>query len=283
MRQSTSYSRFVRIRWIVVLYAVASGPQACAKEFYHQFRGQSPHPAMKVYGKEADQFVRRELDGIRITLPAEREGRSVVGVSPVFSVAGDFEITFSYEVVEADAGPNGQVGVNLRVMAGDPAGEVADLGRYRGLGNQHGFLIKHTTDFDTEERQEDLKFVPAKTGKGTLRLERKGTTLRYLVAEEQDAGFRQLHQVESIADDCRFRLATIAGGGQTLDVRYVDVRVRADELPNMQPEWIETSRAWVWWLVGPLVVGVGVAGFFLWRRRSGGAAAERSAGSRRVS
>lgn len=257
--------RLPRLLLVLGLCAASVPVELEASEFRHNFGGASPHPALQVYGKDCNRFVKREDRGIRITLPRDREERSVVGVSPVFSLAGDFEVTFGYEILKADAGKNGQVGVNLRLMAGNPVRQVADMGHYCSEGNEYGFVAKHTTDFDKEERQEDVQIYPTKTKLGSLRLERKGATLCYLVAEGRQKEFRELRQAEFISDDCKIRLATIAGKGQTFDVRYLGVEVRADELPNALPEWTAKSRTWLWWLFGSVVAAGGVAAFLVWR------------------
>lgn len=277
-RNEISSTRFLA----AVLSAAACVSLAEAAEFRHSFGGQVPHPAMRVYGKEANRFVKRESGAIRITLPANREGRDVVGVSPVFSIAGDFEITFGYELLTADAGEDNQVGVNMRVMAGNPARQVADWGRYRGLGNQDGYVAKRTADFDTDERVEEVELIPTKSKKGLLRLQRTGSTLRYLISEGRGGDFQEVHHVDFIPDECRVRLATVAGKGQSIDVRYLVFHVKADELPNAQPEWTRKSRAWLWWLIGLIAVGGGVGGFFLWRSRSGEGGEEQTPARRRA-
>src|SRR5438477_8629467 len=72
---------------------------------YQDFRGQNPLQAGFAFvGEEADKFTERESGGYHVNLPANRKARGVlrgVGVATNVPVAGDFEITATYELLSA--------------------------------------------------------------------------------------------------------------------------------------------------------------------------------------
>jgi hypothetical protein len=73
------------------------------KTFYRDFRkADSLDDDFKLIGPDATSLTKFEPEGLRISLPAKRITREPIGVAPRFKIKGDFEITVSYEIINAD-------------------------------------------------------------------------------------------------------------------------------------------------------------------------------------
>jgi len=218
----------------------ATGP--LSDGFYQDFRGNGPlHPIVRVFGPDANQVVFREPQGLRIRLPAKRPKALPVGVSPQFAISGDFEITGTYEILDAQASDSG-AGVNLRVIVGRPMREAADIARYRRKKEGDVFFVNRATVTAGQEPRRDWKTFPATATTGKLRLQRVGATLHFLVSEGTEESFHELAQKEFVGDDCIVRFVANPGGKSTVDVRLVELRVRAERLPAVVAR--RRSRGW---------------------------------------
>ncbi len=237
-------------------------------EFYQDFRGGTPvHPIVRLFGPDLNRVMAREPLGLHIRVAADREDFGPVGVSPKFHVSGDFEITAGFQVISADPGYFG-AGVNLRVMVGNPLRTAADLARYHWVDEGDVFFT-HVVRVESEkQRDHDSDLFPTTARFGRLRLKRVGSTLHFLVAEEQQETFRELAQKPFVADDCIVRFVCYTGKGRGADVRLVDLRIRAERLPvTTAPE--RRRLGLVAWLLIALVylATVCAAGYFVYRRR----------------
>jgi hypothetical protein len=103
--------------WLGLLQIVAQKqpePQELLfKDVYQDFRGGAKvQPPLVLVGPDAEVVTRAENEGVRITLPAERKKTDRVGIQLNSHLRGNFEITTSYEILQADQPTKGHgVGV----------------------------------------------------------------------------------------------------------------------------------------------------------------------------
>src|SRR5205814_637710 len=110
-------------------------------------------------------------------------------------LAGDFEITGGFEVVSADIPPRGEgITIALNITTDNDYTKFAKLGRFWRPGEGNVFLVGHWSKAEPGSRV-DLP-VPTDARVGKLRLSRKGSILRFLVAEGTDGAFRQIHETD---------------------------------------------------------------------------------------
>jgi len=189
-----SAHRFLMV--LAGLLLIASGRAKAGDDYYFDFRGTPPPKELELAGKEADQFVKSEAAGFRITLPKDRKSLTPVTLRTKFGLQGDFEITTTVEILQAEspasAGSIG-VGVTLYVEKVDPPGEGTNVGRLmRAEGKDlimwdRKFVIAGGEPrYDGGDQRCTEKFV-------RLRLVRKGSQLFYLWAPGSQGYHRQSH------------------------------------------------------------------------------------------
>jgi hypothetical protein len=95
-------------------------PLEGASRFYQDFRGRPiDRGFFKLTGHQSQ--IKEEAEGLRITLPAQGAKPMPTGLVANFRVAGDFEITTSYELLKADQTADGSgVGVQLYIVMESP-------------------------------------------------------------------------------------------------------------------------------------------------------------------
>ena len=195
------------------------------------FRGQ-PRPADLVsFGPQANEFIKTEAEGLRITLPRDRGSEKPVGLSLALAVGGDFEITAAFEILQAEepppARPSYGVGVLLSVN------QAARVGRLARAQGRQVVSWDHWATVDGKPKFL-LGASPGEGQRGRLRLKREQTTLHFLwSAELAGDNFEEVHQCEFDADEIHqlwFELNTDWGGqgeNGALDVRLLELQVRA--------------------------------------------------------
>lgn len=255
---------------LFLFLAYASTAQARDDEFHQSFRGQSLHPALKLFGPDVTHVSRPENNGLRITLPAKREKSAPVGIAPKFSISGNFEITATYQILNADTPKGGQgVGINLRLIVGSPMREAAGLARYVQDNQEQIYYVTRVSAVGGGNPERKTVSFPTQAKSGKLRLKRTGSNLQFQVAEAADNEFRDLYQENFVTDDCTFRLVAITSRTAEVDVRFLDLQIRADSLPNIPSSHAGGSKRWTTkLLVGVFGLVVVVAGICVWRRRA---------------
>ena len=131
--------------------------------FYQDFRGGQLHPAIALSGPGADRVVTSDRNGLRIRIPKNHHNpRTIIGVSPTFTLGGDFAVTIGYEFLSADVG-SVDAGVNLRVLIGSPVKEAAGLARCvrEGEGNVFSVTKTATNKNNDDKAQRKSSTVPA--------------------------------------------------------------------------------------------------------------------------
>jgi hypothetical protein len=220
--------------------AGGAGPEAEAKgdaapalraTFRQDFRSANPdNPLLRVIG----EGVRWEPEGVRIVLPAGRE-MPAAGLVAEFRVRGDFEITVSYAILNADRPATGfGVGANLYARIDPNANDAVSLARRVLTDGTTVFLSDRLLPVAGEVRHR-VKTVPSTSPAGKLRLRRTGSLVQFLTAEGDDPEFRRVDETEfGTADLCYLQFGGNTGGSRAgLDLRLLDFTVRAEELPGV--------------------------------------------------
>ena len=186
-------------------------------------------------GIDAGQYVKREADGLRITLPAGAGKKGAVGIAGRFPLRGDFEVTATYELIDGPE-PARLASMILYADFTEPA-NLASIQRARraGEGNiyaLHG-LISRLGRTDRWERT-----FPTEGRTGKLRILRRGSQLCFLVADGPSDEFRLLHRATCNTSDVRTVRAVVdvqtASAPYPVDVRWLDLTIRAEELPGLR-------------------------------------------------
>src|SRR5207253_533469 len=133
---------------------------------------------------------RPEAAGLRITPPAGKPNHARTGVRPFITLHGDFEVTASYEILQADTPTEGfGVGVSVYVQTDPETKTAASLAR-RVMTTGKTLFVADRMDVGAGG-QHRMKYFPAAAATGRLRLKRVGPTVQFLVAEAGSENFVQ--------------------------------------------------------------------------------------------
>jgi Protein kinase domain/Protein of unknown function (DUF1583) len=248
----TGQQRFVKPKvwfarlWVlagaVILLLVFWAAGRMRDRFHHDFRGRLLPGALRPFGPEAGRFVNVEPEGLRIALPDDRNPRGAVGVALAAPVSGDFEITATVEILQADEPPPGSFGAGVLMRAD----ETARMGRLvvgkprsgRGNGAAAGpgapeepatqVVVWDQWVFEEPKPKLIGDKVPCEANVLQLRMKRTGSTLSYYWAPGASGGkFQLLHQGPFRTDDVKVveLMASTASQSGGLDARFLDLRV----------------------------------------------------------
>ncbi|MCI0377423.1 MAG: DUF1583 domain-containing protein [Gemmataceae bacterium] len=228
--------------------------------------GRGPDAAWKVFGPGAEQVMRPERGGLRIRLDAGRKKLEPVGLSPHFSISGDFDLSIAYEIVAADKPTKGYgVGVNILLQLHSEPAKTAKIAHYLRQGQGNVLFL----DYKVGQKEEyEVKSFPTESKKGQLALKRTGSTL-FFMAGASGSELKELFQTEAGKEDVQLLriVANTGGSPSALDVRFEEVRIRAGKLLNA-PEASGGDGSWPWLVVGAAVIlGAGI-GLWWWKRRA---------------
>ena len=253
---------------VLVWAAVSLG--ATPEEFTHDFRSQALPPTLRLVGPEAERYVRLESQGLRVSLPADRKDLvAPVGLATVFGMRGNFEITAAYEVLKAEEPDTGfGVGVNLRVKEVEPSPEAAMVAWLVRAKGQQVAAWDWSKVGPGGKLKPEGKAVPSTARVGRLRLQRVGDALRFLIASDTSGEtFQELHQCDFGRDDLERAYLTVltSRAPRAVEVRWLELQIRADGLPGLTPSTGGPSMAWLvgGWSAIVLLVG---GGWLVWRR-----------------
>jgi serine/threonine protein kinase len=204
-------------------------PSRSASEvFYQDFRDKKPvvdHFFMM--GTDWEKIIAPEREGLRVNLPATRKVQRTmrgIGLGTNLPVAGDFQITATYELLSAGtpASSNEAAGVDLFVQR-------AGFGRFN---TQQGPVYEMGVRASSKKQR-----VPTAATKGQLRLARAGSILSYLVKDDTTQGeFKELYQTEFDTEPLKFILFEVNPGREAtpVEARLIDLRIESN-LPIQAP------------------------------------------------
>jgi hypothetical protein len=236
-------------------------------EYYHDFRGRPLPAELTFFNAEEGKFFNLEPEGLRITIPKGWiHPWGGVGFRTAFGFAGDFEVTLTMELLEAESPLAGYgVGVCLYVAKPGTTGGATIARVVRAGDNQVVLWDLADTPEDANPHHEE-GVSPSAEKVGRLRLKRTGTTLHYLWAPGIDGdAFEEIHQCEFGKDQIdRIRLAALTGRQPCgVDVRLLDFRVRSGSAAAAT----NPATRWTLWLVTGLALAVCLGIWFAVRRR----------------
>jgi hypothetical protein len=243
------------------------------QEVYRSFKDRADDSqGFELIGPEANQCVKFEQAGLRVTLPLGYPGkRFATGIAWATPIKGDFEITVGYEILqEPEAKVAGEgTGVFIGVDLNTPKPNRATLTRgvRPGSGKQFISWYALTRDDADKAHADNLRSLPANSRIGRLRLVRMGSMLSFLAAEGDKGEFRRIYRDSFRPDDVeQFRIGGYTGGPEAaLDARVIDVRIRTKSMldASVIPGHVRGKVSWLP-AVGILAMATGSSFLGLW-------------------
>ncbi len=194
-----------------------------------------------------------------------------IGVSYPLPLKGDADVRATVELLSFPQPAEGYgTGVILAFEDGIERG--ATLQFLGGDGGDRSYVAHHFTKDAEGNYDHQVDSFPAGSSKAVLRLRREGSTLRYLVSEDDGATFNELKSIEFTAQPITVVQLYGQRGGKpnALNARFIEASIatpqvtRRSEVASPQPE-----RSWFWWIVaGVAVIALGIVSAVLLRRRS---------------
>jgi hypothetical protein len=236
-----AWPRLVAVAAFMLLFA--TGHRVCAqppgKDAYQDFRNKAmPANVFRLGGPDPDNEVKAEKEGLRITLPAEREQHHLAEVNAAFPLTGDFEFTATYEILSAKAPLKGYgVGVNLTVSTAAEPKKFGKLCRVLRAKEGNVYLAESWPKYQQLAKKTEVQ-------SGQLRLARVGPSLYFLVSDGAGRDFENVWEVKNYGTDdisyAGFQVADSGEPGNPVDARLIDLRVRlgkfdADKLTMPSP------------------------------------------------
>ncbi len=186
-------------------------------------------PGFILYGEEG-AAIRRDDEGLRVTLPAPRKGRDVAGVTLPMRVAGDFEITTGYELLEANRPTAGHgVGFELSLTIDTPRRQSLGFSRLTRVKEGDVYWSARVTTDENDKQQYQHKSSSTNARSGRMRLVRSGEVVTYWAADGASGVFQRLFDQHLGTEDVTsIRLAASPGwAANPVDIRIKGLRVRA--------------------------------------------------------
>ena len=223
--------------------AAAGGPRT----LYRSFRGkQFDAELLRWSGPTPQKYIRREEDGLRITLPAENGPADGVGVRLRYPLRGDFELEATFDLLDVDrpdAAPEragGGAGATIYLLMDSADLDGVWLGKT--IKGSHGpaFSVGHRVKRGEERFNKFLKTVPAEQERGLVRLRvvRKGAMFSFYGAEGAAETLQPILDLEVSAADVsivRFAADPAWAPDVAIDVRLVEITMTAEEFVGYEP------------------------------------------------
>jgi len=227
----------------VVVVLALSGSTALGENHYFDFRSRSlPDNLILFNAPEGNKIIRPENEGLRISIPESYiHPYGGIGAMTTFGVKGDFEITATYEILQADKPTTGfGVGLSLRVHKQEPSKEVANIARLVRAKGQQIVLCNRSLELPGKKPQYPEFRTPCTDKIGRLRLKRVGTALTYSHANGAiGEKFDEIHTLEFGADQIR-RVDLVGMTGRqpcNMDARFLDLRIQDESVQALdQPQ-----------------------------------------------
>ena len=243
-------------------------------EYHQDFRKASfDYRTLHFEGHRTTRYARTTAEGLSIEMPVAEKRRPYVWIRPQFTLHGDFEITATFTILEAEVPPKGRhTGARLDITEAqtDRGASVAWYSRTRsGSTFRSGFSERGPDG----KKQYAFEFFPTESRSGKLRLSRQGTVLSLAVSEDNADAFREIRQLEFGAGDIeKVRLGVDPGHSVVgITVLWQDLTVRGERILLL--EGAATAGAGTSFLfylaITALLGGVLGAAVWRWRRRRG--------------
>jgi hypothetical protein len=207
--------------------------------------------------------------GVRIYLPAIAQSIGQTGLYSYFSLAGDFEVSVNYELLNISP-PKGGYGATCGITV-DTQGPGGSIGITRGetVGKPSGYVVTRGQPESGGETKYESTYHPSAAKAGRMVLRREKADVVCLAADTPQGELKELCRVPfSPATVRQVRMFADNGGSHTtVDVRLTNLEVRAREiaggLPKYQPP---RPWGWWWWAGGGLIALAAAALVTIWFR-----------------
>lgn len=258
---------------LIAAAMMAAVPHICASEHFTQRFGGDPFNKriLKYVGERRAPDAFTETDrGLLIKFPGDKQVPPQLGVATIFKVAGDFEITAEYDLVEVEHPEKGYgAGVVLRLYK--PGGHYSrtHFSHFKKRAGKNAFTANVWSNTNGGVKQ-DAKEYPAETDRGQIRLVRSGSTLTYLVADAGGEEFREVRTVDDFGTEPLNAVELLGDTGgceQPFTVQLTRLSIRADDLPFGLPERQRQTIWGIWTVFGLLGLSVLIVGSVVWFRR----------------
>jgi hypothetical protein len=217
------------------------------------------------YGYLPKRSISMAVGGVRFKLPAGVNKVPQTGVYSLFTLAGDCEVTCKYELIDVPGPKTGYgcgLGIGLDLGEDDGRGTIQRMIRPK---DEQVFILQ-TNLYGAHDKHEELeKSAPAKGKRGWIGLRRVKKELIFLAADDWAGSPTEIERLpfgDRAIQAVRF-YADSGGSPTALDVRFLEITIRADEITGAVPKSEQSgSRWWLWVLLG---VSVGGFGWLRWR------------------
>jgi hypothetical protein len=258
-------------------------PPAPGQDVYRSLKGEAEHrEAFERRGPNAEQCVRFEPEGLRITLPPGFPmQRPMIGVGTDLPIQGDFEITVNFQILNEPDQADGVHPAMKLWLAGVVDNEHDNpvvVGRIIAKTGEPRYTMWQTL-WDKQARKNHThgEQVPTQAKFGRLRLVRSGTVVRFYAADGDNADFALLQEFPFTEEPLKsVQLLCSTGGVQSaVDARFTDLRIRAGSALKAADTQPTSGLGWPLALAtGLLAVTVAGTGIWWYRRRRVAPAAE---------
>jgi hypothetical protein len=252
-------------------------------EIQQDFRGkQFNDQTFRFEGPNAANFIKREADGLRITLPGDGGPKKPVGFVLRDVLQGDFNLSVAYNLLEADRPTKGYgVGISAYLMLNSPSKDGINFGIFNKEKDGYVFALSHMAKNEKGGRGlKGSKTAPATPAAltGNLRLIRKGPLLTVSASEGNSPQLLDIGQLQIGTEDVGMvRIAADQGNADSqVDVRITNFRLTADRLKSTSSAAVAAlsepanpstligtpapeSASWYWPVLGGAAVLVVVA------------------------
>jgi len=243
----------------------ADGPQTLLLQDFRQ--GTLDERKLKYVNRNDWSHIYPEPGGVRISFGAGEPNMPLRGLEwRKDDVRGDFEVSMSYEILEAENARSGSpselfIRVHLPDAPSSATAETVTLSCSMRPGSGNQFSIYHARGTGSSQQFSIAKTFPAPAARaGKLRIRRTGSTVSYLAAEAKAKDFAVLYEEPMTTDDVHTVQFAATNGGMV--TRY-DVRILDVEVKGQKAIWTP-KRGYGWlWFAGLLAAAV--FGFLLWR------------------
>jgi hypothetical protein len=220
------------------------------------------------YGDPRREYLYSEPGGLRFWFPARAGGVAQAGFYSYFTLSGDCEASFTYEILKAQAPQGGYgSGVGLAFDAGEEVGR-GSIQRVEKEKGESGYVLQTVLGTGAKAKEE-YRFVSSAARRGRIGLRRAGKELIFLTSDDPADPLEEADRLPFTDRTIRaVRIFADTGGSLTaLDVRAKAVRMQAEEVTAGVPQKEEAGTNG-WWIAGA-VGGAGLLfwGWRIWRRR----------------
>jgi hypothetical protein len=227
-------------------------------EYYHDFRTKPLPPELTYFNADDGSMFRQEPEGLRITIPKTMiHPWGGVGFRTSFGFKGDFEVTTTYEILQAEAPPAGGFGVGVCLYVAKPGtAGGSSLARLVRAGDTQVVFWDFDRGEGAPKPRWDGGMDHCADKVGRLRMKRTGTMLHHLWASgTQGDDFKEINQSEFGDDEiARVRLCALTGRQPCdVSVRLLDLRIRSQSMDQPVPVAVPRRQS-VWWAVALVIV-----------------------------